>query len=159
LKILDSSWENMPEVRARIDQLVMLGEDPVNVREALRPGAELMAARWREKVPSPDYISYALDQVFTVRGDDHPYATGRYRDSIQVVASEFDDDLGIGWDIFTDAVNPDDGTNYPELLEMGTSTMQAQPSAQPAFDETWEQAVEMAAAALDAMILARTGGL
>jgi len=136
--VLSATWQGLAELEARIDQLRYLGVEGTRIREALRPGAELIAEAWRDKVPRP--------------GADHPYATGRYLRSIKVEPSD-DPDFGfVGLDVYTDAEG-DDGFNYPEALEFGTSSMMAQPSAQPAFDENVDKAVALAAQALDGLIL------
>jgi len=128
---LSTEWTGLEPMQRRMQQLVDLGVSERLV-EALRPSAELFAKRWRELVPAP--------------GPDHPYATGNYRDSIQVEQDEN------GFIIFTDAVN-EIGYPYPVALEYGTSTMAAQPSAQPAFDDTVDEAVDLALVAMDELII------
>ena len=136
-------FDGFKELEDRLYILANLGVDPEEIRAVLLPGAELIANAWRAKVPRP--------------GDNHPYATGQYRDSIQVAPSDsWEEGNFIGLDIFTDAVNEEDGFNYPEALEFGTSRMAAQPSAQPAFDENVDEALALSAKALDALIAART---
>lgn len=136
--VLRTSWQGIDELDLRIDRLIDLVESAA-IFEALLPGAEYIAELWRSKVPQP--------------GPDHEYATGEYHDSIHV-APGMSDEFGIpGLDIYTDAVNPNTGFNYPEALEFGTSRMAAQPSAIPAFDEGTPVAIEMAVARLDALVL------
>jgi len=134
----NASWIGIPELESRIIRLLFIAETS-QIGTALMPGAQLIAERWRAGVPSP--------------GPDHPYSTGRYRDSIQV-AYGTEDLYGIpSIDIFTDAINPDDSQYpYPVGLEYGTSKMRAQPSAQPAFDESVDEAIELAAMTLDTLI-------
>lgn len=130
--------EGLPELQQRVDLLVTAGVSNLNIQAALLPGAELIADRWRSKVPSP--------------GPGHPYSTGEYQEGIEIGPSEWDQTAFIGLDIFTEVVNPEDDFNYPEALEFGTSTMAAMPSAQPAFDESVDEVVTMTAAALDVLI-------
>lgn len=116
----------------RINALLDLATGP-EIADAFMPGALLMAERWRENVP---------------------VATGNYRDNIHIQKGD-SDELGIDSIIvYTDAVNAI-GHPYPVDLEYGTSKMAAQPSAQRAFDESEDEAIEMAIQRLDAMILAR----
>jgi hypothetical protein len=138
LTILSTSWQNTQQIRDSLDRLIAMGTDPQVIRDALRPGAELIAARWRAKVPSP--------------GPQHPYSTGEYQRGIEVGNSEFDEDGFLGLDVFTEVVNSEDGFNYPEALEMGTDRMPAIPSALPAFDESSEEAIGLAVEYLNMLI-------
>lgn len=125
-----TSWEGIDVLDLRIDRLIDIASVD-EITQALMPGAELIRDRWKEKVP---------------------VSTGRYHDNIRV---EIGDERLFGIpsiDILTDAVN-EDGYPYPEALEFGTSTMPAQPSAIPAFDESVDEAIEMAVARLDALVV------
>lgn len=143
LTLVSHSWTGLGELDARVEALIALGYNDAEIREAFRPGAELIADRWRAKVPHP--------------GPSHPYSTGEYMEGIEIGPAEFTETGFAGLDIFTEVVNPEDGFDYPWALEFGTDKMAAQPSAQPAFDESVWEAVELAAQALDAMIALKTG--
>jgi hypothetical protein len=134
------SWQGIDVLDERIDLLLDLATG-AEITQCLMPGAELMADRWRELV----------DKAYRT-GE---YSTGRYHDSIKVVPGPTDE-FGINsMDIETDAVNPRDQFPYPIALEYGTSRMEAHPTAQPAFDESVEEAIALAANELDILILAR----
>jgi HK97 gp10 family phage protein len=131
------SWTGLEELETRIAALtgVVAGE---RIVDALRPGAELIAERWRGKVPKP--------------GPDHPYSTGLYSESIYVEEPDVSD-AGISeLFIYTDAVNENTGFDYPSALEYGTSRMAAQPSALPAFDESLDEVIDITVERLDALI-------
>jgi len=134
---LTASWQGVDALDLRIDRLIDVVESE-RITEALIPGAELIARKWKEKVPQP--------------GSGHPHSTGRYHGSIRVERGDIDEFGIAALDILTDAVSPD-GFPYPEALEFGTSTMAARPSAQPAFDEGVPNAIELAVAKLDALIV------
>jgi hypothetical protein len=131
-------WENYDAIFEAIEQLDSFASRE-QIQSALRPGAELIAEAWRQRVPQPGAI-------FGPSGVGGIWATGNYRDSIRVEESneeESVDEWGLGLDILTDAVS-EDGYNYPYWLEFGTSTHAAYPSAMPAFYENEEMAVELA---------------
>jgi hypothetical protein len=143
--IIGDAIQGMSTLEERFNALIALGVSGEEIRHVLRPGAELIAKRWRDGVPEP--------------GEFHPYATGQYHDGIEVGPTELgDEDFGIGWNIFTN-VTDEEGFNYPEALEMGTSTMAAWPSAQPAFDESADEVIVMAEEALDLLIQVHGGGV
>jgi HK97 gp10 family phage protein len=130
------SWQGVDVLDEKIDLLLDIasGEEITN---ALMPGAQLIAERWRERVPTEGETEYA---------------TGEYHNSIHIERGPTDE-FGINsLDILTDAVNPHDGFPYPEALEFGTSNMRARPSAQPAFDESVEEAIALAATQLDLLL-------
>jgi HK97 gp10 family phage protein len=84
---------------------------------AVKSGAELILNRWKELIR------------------DRAFRTGTYRRSthIETITSTKDKaEVAIG----TDITDPP----YPVYLEMGTSTMEARPTARPAWDEKIEAA-------------------
>jgi HK97 gp10 family phage protein len=70
-----------------------------------------------------------------------PVHTGRYHDSIHIetlTATPGDFEVAVT----TSAVNPDDEYPYPYVLEYGSATNAARPSATPALEETRDEVME-----------------
>jgi HK97 gp10 family phage protein len=122
---------------------VALAVGPGGLKTAVTAGAVPVQNAWKEKAPVDTGTYRRSVHIGGITQPEEGGDDGHVKQREALPEPELDADhvlVTIG----TDIVDP----NYPAMLEDGTSRMAAQPSCQPAWDETKDKAEEEIGAVL-----------